>query len=101
MANGHGGPRANSGGARAGAGRPKSPPVLVDLPTTNDPLAFLLSVMGNPAIDLRLRLDAAKTLMPFQHPKAGEGVKDQAKAAAKKAASGRFSSASPPLRVVT
>jgi phage terminase small subunit len=73
----------------------------VDLPTTNDPLAFLLSVMGNPAIDLRLRLDAAKTLMPFQHPKAGEGVKDQAKAAAKKAASGRFSSASPPLRVVT
>ena len=32
---------------------------------TADPRAFLLSVMQDPAVDLRLRIEAAKALLPF------------------------------------
>lgn len=35
----------------------------VDLPVTDDPRAFLLSVMNHPALDLAWRLDAAKALL--------------------------------------
>jgi phage terminase small subunit len=56
--------------------------------------------MGNAAIDIRVRAEAAKTLMPFCHAKAGEGVKVGKAAAAKKAATGRFGASPPPLRVV-
>ena len=96
----HGGPRANSGGARAGAGRPRKPPVLLDLPTVNDPLVFLLAVMNDSTIDVSLRLDAAKALLPYHHAKKVEGVKDEKQLAAKKAATGKFSAAAPPLRVI-
>jgi phage terminase small subunit len=57
--------------------------------------------MGNAAIDIRVRAEAAKTLMPFCHAKAGEGVKVGKAAAAKKAAAGRLSAATPPMRLVT
>jgi len=71
------------------------------LPHCDDPLAFLMAVMANPDIDARLRIDAAKALMPYVHPKlADAGVKDEKQAAAKKVASGKFGASAPPLRAV-
>ena len=97
----HGGPRANSGGARAGAGRPRKPPVLLELPTVNDPLVFLLAVMNDSTIDISIRVEAAKVLMPYHHAKRVDaGVRDEKQLAAKKAATGKFSAAAPPLRVI-
>jgi len=62
----------------------------------SDPRAFLLAAMNDGALDPRLRLDAAKALMPFTHVKLGEGgKKDQKNEEAKKVAS-RFSAAPPP-----
>lgn len=69
---------------------------LVDIPPTADPVEFLTKVMNEPAADLRLRIDAAKAMLPFKHQKLGEGgKKDQKNANAKKVAS-RFAAAAPP-----
>lgn len=68
----------------------------IDIPPTADPVEFLTKVMNEPAADLRLRIDAAKAMLPFKHKKLGEGgKKDQANDAAKGAA-GRFGAARPP-----
>ena len=60
------------GGRRKGAGRPagaRNRPVLVHgLPETVDPLQWLLAAMNHEALPLRLRMAAAKALMPFMHP---------------------------------
>lgn len=84
----------------AGAKTPPAPlPPLdaIDIPATADPVEFLTKVMNEPAADLRLRIDAAKAMLPFKHKKLGEGgKKDEKDAAAKKAATGRFG-----LRVVS
>lgn len=99
-----GGARPNSGGARPGAGRkPKEPTILVLAATYEDPAKFLAAVMNDSGTDIKIRTDAAKALMPYQHPKIGEGgKKDQKADAAKKAASGgKFSSAPPPKLVVS
>jgi phage terminase small subunit len=73
-----GGARANSGGARPGAGRKqgtKNPRTIARneaarlLPYSDDPLAWLLVLMGDTRQDLRLRVDAAKALMPYCHAK--------------------------------
>ena len=60
------------GGRRKGAGRPlgaRNRPVLVHgLPETADPLQWLLAAMNHAALPLRLRMAAAKALMPFMHP---------------------------------
>ena len=87
------------GGVRPGAGRPKSGPVLLpDLPATNDPLAFLLALVNEPTADMRLRLNAAVTLMPYVHVKAGEtGKKDAKQDAAKKASVGRLTPSHAPV----
>ena len=61
------------GGVRPGAGRPKSEPFLLpDLPATNDPLAFLMALVSEPAADMRLRLNAAAACLPYVHGKVGE-----------------------------
>lgn len=93
---GRGGPRANSGGARPGAGRkPKVPEPITT--TAADPKDFLLAVMNDVTADQRVRLDAAKSLMPFMHVKLGEGGKKDEKArAAKSAGAGKFAAAPPP-----
>jgi phage terminase small subunit len=68
-----------------------------DIPPTADPVEFLTKVMNEPAADLRLRIDAAKAMLPFKHKKLGEGGKKEEKdAAAKAAGGGRFG-----LRVVS
>ena len=62
----------------------------------SDPRSFLLAAMNDGELDPRLRVDAAKALMPFTHVKLGEGgKKDQKNEEAKKVA-GRFSAAPPP-----
>ena len=95
------GAKEKSGGPRDGAGRPKKKPVLIDVPKSNDPLAFLVSVMQDKTADSRLRIDAAKALMPFVHRKLGEGgKKDQKAEAAKQASTGRFAVKSPPPRLI-
>lgn len=91
------------GGARPGAGRPKSEPVLLpDLPATNDPLQWLLNVVNEHAADMRLRVAAAVAALPYCHARMGEsGIKDQANAAAKKAGAGKFAPSRGPVRLVT
>jgi phage terminase small subunit len=57
----------------------------------DDPKAFLKAVMNDPGTEAKLRVDAAKALMPFIHQRLGEGgKKDQKQAAAEKAATGKF-----------
>lgn len=93
------------GGTRAGAGRPKggkNEPVLSASTSmlTSDPKAFLLALMNDPMTDIRIRADAAKSLMPFVHERKGEaGKKQQAADKAKTAATGRFAPKSPPKLV--
>ena len=66
------------GGARRGAGRKqgtKNPRTIARyeaarlLPFNADPLAWLLALMTDTRQDLRLRVDAARALMPFIHAK--------------------------------
>lgn len=64
-------------------------PELDDLPQTTDSLEFLEAVQANPRIPLGRRMEAAKTLLPFQHAKIGEKGKKETKAdGAKQAAAG-------------
>lgn len=81
-----------------------TPPPPVPVPTFDisaallhtDPKAFLTAAMNDGALDPKLRIDAAKALMPFTHNKLGEGgKKDQKNEEAKKVAS-RFAAAAPP-----
>ncbi|HFL7941881.1 terminase [Pseudomonas plecoglossicida] len=66
-----------------------------------DPKDFLLSVMNDLGSEPKLRVDAAKALMPFVHPRKGEsGKKDQAKEKAAEAATGKFGARRGPLRSV-
>jgi phage terminase small subunit len=96
---------ANKKQAPKGAGVPADPPPPPPRPTFDvsaalmhsDPRAFLLAAMNDGELDPKLRIDAAKALMPFTHNKLGEGgKKDQRQDAAKKAGAGKFGSAAPP-----
>lgn len=73
-----GGARINSGGRRAGAGRPpgsKNPRTIAAnmaarlLPYCNDPKQWLMTLMNDPRQDLRLRVEAARRLLPYLHTK--------------------------------
>ncbi|GLC92326.1 hypothetical protein Tamer19_17340 [Cupriavidus sp. TA19] len=67
----------------------------------SDPKAFLKAVMNDDLTEPKLRVFAAKELMPYFHRKLGDAGKKEDRAdAAKKAASGRFAAAAPPLRAV-
>lgn len=68
---------------------------------TTDPVVFLERAMNNPKLDEKLRVDAAKALLPFKHAKLGEtGKKDQQKKNAKEVASKFSPRSGPPLRAV-
>lgn len=73
-----------------------------DLPKTSDSLEFLEAVVANPNVKLAQRMEAAKTLLPFQHGKIGEkGKKETLNDAARGATTqGKFAAASPPKLVV-
>ncbi len=96
-----GGARENSGGVRAGAGRPKNAVPKIDVSQVTDPQVFLLAAMNDTDADARLRIDAAKALMPFMHLKPGEGKKATAQEKAKAAGKGVFSpGAAPKLALI-
>lgn len=70
--------RKSWGGARRGAGRKqgtKNPRTIARaaaarlLPYSADPLAWLLALMTDTRQDIRLRVEAARALMPFIHAK--------------------------------
>lgn len=71
-------------------------------PKYDDPLAFLLDVMNDPGRDIDVRKDAAKAMLPYVHPKKGEGGKKDARNAAAQVAAGRgkFGAMAPPKLVV-
>jgi len=95
-----GGARANTGGARPGAGRKPKKVAPVKIEESADPQKFLIDLMNDPSADPRMRLDAAKALMPFMHSKPGTGKKEERAQAAKKAGAGKFAPVAPPLRLV-
>ncbi|HEF4773675.1 terminase small subunit [Burkholderia multivorans] len=92
----------SSAAARAQQAAPPQKPAGFDLGAmTNftDPKAFLIAAMNDARTEPKLRIDAAKALMPFVHKRLGEGgKKEQRDEAAKKAAS-RFAQAAPPRLV--
>lgn len=74
---------------------------LSQLLTHRDPRAFLLAAMNDVELEPKLRIDAAKALMPFEFAKKGEssGKKEEAAAKAKVAAEGKFGRREPPKLV--
>ncbi|MBD8825328.1 terminase small subunit [Pseudomonas sp. CFBP 13602] len=67
----------------------------------SDPKDFLLATMNDFEAEAKLRVDAAKALMPFIHPRRGEsGKKEAAKDKAASAAQGKFGVRKGPLSVV-
>ena len=69
--------------------------------SSDDPMAFLKSMMNDLEADPKMRLDAAKALMPYVHGRIAEAGKKDAKAnAAKVAGKGKFSAGTAPKLVV-
>ena len=105
------------GGARPGAGRPKGSGSskgicsVVGALRAGDigsrrfetALEFAMSVINDSASDMNDKIRLAIAAMPFQHPKLAEhpaGKKEEAAAAAGRAASGRYATPRPPKLVV-
>jgi phage terminase small subunit len=98
-----GGPRANSGGARSGAGRkpkekaPPPPPM-----SERDMLQLLQDVALGKVEATALQVRAAIAAVQYTHMKKGDGgKKDEQADAAKAAAKGKFAPKSPPKLVVS
>lgn len=71
------------------------------LPTTEDPLAWLLALMNEPRAKIFDRRNAAQTAVPYVHGKKGDAGKKEIKAdAAKEAGKGKYAAGKPPLTVV-
>ena len=65
------------------------------------PLEYALRVMNNPSEPKERRDRLCVTILPFMHPKVGEGGKrEKAADDAKKASSGKFAAEPAPLRAV-
>lgn len=83
---------------------PKTPPQVVNNLSGKfeDPLEFLKSVMNDITEETDVRKDAAKAMLPYIHPKKGEGGKKDARNAAAKVAAGasKFGAMAPPKLVV-
>ncbi|OAT18006.1 phage terminase small subunit [Buttiauxella gaviniae ATCC 51604] len=83
---------------------PKTPPPVVNNLSGKfeDPLEFLKSVMNDLTEETDVRKDAAKAMLPYIHPKKGEGGKKDARNAAAKVAAGasKFGAMAPPKLVV-
>lgn len=66
-----------------------------------DPIEYLKAVMNGVEPDDIGRRDAAKAMLPYMHPKKGEGGKKDAKNNAAKAAASKFGAMQPPKLVVS
>lgn len=86
------GVKGRSGGARAGAGRPKKAvPEKPPVSGYTDPLQFLQAVWTGEIDASVTQVRAATAALPFKHKKLGEGGKaDLNKDAAEAAATGKF-----------
>lgn len=96
------GMKGRSGGARPNSGPKPKPPVLTATSVEDsDASEFLIKAMKDTSIDVKLRIDAAKALLPYQCQKIGDaGKKEEKDQSAKKAGAGKFASAPPPLKLV-
>lgn len=65
-----------------------------------DPKAFLIAAMNDGRTEPKLRVDAAKALMPFVHAKLGETGKKDAKGEAARKAVSKFAPLATPKLVV-
>lgn len=91
------GVKGRSGGPRPNSGPKPKPPTLLQLAgQQDDPAAFLREIMNNDATDVKIRVDAAKALMPYVHTKVGEAGKKETKNAKAREVAKRFTSAPPP-----
>lgn len=71
------------------------------LPSTQDPLEWLLALMNEPRAKVFDRRNAAQTAVPYIHgKKADAGKKEQRAEAAQAAGRGKYSRSKPPLTVV-
>lgn len=68
--------------------------------TTKDALEFLIAAFNDPMTEPKLRIDAAKAVVPYQHAKKGDVGKKDAKAEAAKKAASKFGALTPPKLVV-
>jgi len=89
-------------GTKPQASQPIVPPgsnVLALSKLYEDPKAFLKAVMNDTVSDMKLRVDAAKAMLPYEHARLGEGGKKEQKNAAAKTAASKFAPAQPPKLV--
>ena len=103
MTNSHGGARKGAGrlaGGQNSATREANEAARA-LPQTNDPVAWLTNLMADPQQAIRMRIEAAKALLPYVHAKKAGGGKDQRQDASKKASAGRFGASKPPTLVIS
>jgi phage terminase small subunit len=93
-----GGSRPNTGGYRKGAGRKSTVSLkTVGLAGNHDSLQFLLDAVNDISLDIRLRVDAAKSILPYTHRKLGEtGKKEDKNERAEKVCMGKFHAGLPP-----
>lgn len=61
-----------------------------------DPRVFLIAAMNDIELTPKLRIDAAKALMPFEHQKLGEGGKKEQKQADAQKVASKFAAGAPP-----
>lgn len=75
--------------------KPPAPPVNGD----EDPLVFMRQMMCDPEEDGRLRLDAAKALAAYVHPKQGEKGKMEFKKESAEKANSKFRQSAAPVKL--
>ena len=85
----------------------RSPADLPDIPDawipdgSEDSKDFLIGIMSDPQASPKMRFEAARALLPYQHAKVGEsGKKGSKNQAAKEAGKGKFAAGRPPLKAV-
>lgn len=85
-----------------GAGRDAPPPAGSSAAGQyfEDPKELLKHAMNDRTLDMKVRMQAAVALLPFEHQKLGEsGKKEQKDVAAQGVAGGRFAPAEPPKQL--
>jgi phage terminase small subunit len=95
------GVKGRSGGARPNSGpKPKAPVYLGLSIAFDDPEEFLRAVMNDSGSEAKLRIDAAKALMPFVHAKKGDAGKKEIRKEAAESVMKRFAAAAVPPKLV-
>ena len=98
-----GGSRPNTGGARPGAGRPRKKLKLTEAGEAGSetPLAFMLRIMRDPAVETSLRTRMAVAAAPYMHARAEvPSKKEDRQEAAGRVGKGRLATPETPLRLI-